>query len=136
MQHDGRAHLSLDRRQVLRFAAGAAVGAACSSPVRAEDAPAAWRGAWPETDFGRAAVPFSEILSGGVHRDGIPALSVPKVVAVPEDSCLSDVEPVMAVEFAGAGALPRASALHHRIVSSGPLQRLLSSGGAHGRRPW
>jgi hypothetical protein len=56
-------------------------------------------------------VPSSEIFSGGVPRDGIPALSDPNMVAVAEDSRLSNVEPVMAVEL--AGALPRAYPLRY-----------------------
>jgi hypothetical protein len=34
--------------------------------------PAFWKLEWPETDFSKHWVPFEEIFSGGVPRDGIP----------------------------------------------------------------
>ncbi len=37
----------------------------------------AFTSAWPESDFAWSAVPFDEIISGGVPRDGIPAISDP-----------------------------------------------------------
>ena len=38
-----------------------------------------------KTDFSRHTVPFDEILSGGVPRDGIPSIDNPKFFA-PEDA--------------------------------------------------
>ena len=55
---------ALTRRRLLAAAAAALAARA----ARAETVPAALARAWPETDFSRAAVPFAEILSGGVPR--------------------------------------------------------------------
>ena len=56
------------------------------------------RSGW-KTDFSRHTVPYSEILSGGPPRDGIPPLDNPKFTA-PEDASawLGDQEPVIALE--------------------------------------
>ncbi|CAN5786739.1 hypothetical protein BH23PSE1_BH23PSE1_08500 [soil metagenome] len=98
----------LSRRALL--AAGAA--ALAVPPASAQDAvPPDWARAWPETDFGRALVPFDEILSGGVPRDGIPALTDPAMIAAADDDRLEDVEPVMTVEIEGAS--PRAYPLRY-----------------------
>ena len=44
--------------------------------------PDRWRAEWPNTDFSRTAVDFSEIMSGGPPRDGIPAIDDPDFIAV------------------------------------------------------
>lgn len=47
------------------------------------------------TDFSRRSIAFSEILSGGPPKDGIPAIDDPQFVSVSEaDEWLEDLEPV------------------------------------------
>ncbi len=78
-----------------RLLAATAAAALLAPPLAAQEPPpAAWRSAWPETDFERAAVPFSEIFSGGVPRDGIPALTDPTMIPVGQDDRLDEPEPV------------------------------------------
>ncbi len=71
------------------------------------------------TDFSRHSVPFSEILSGGVPRDGIPPLDDPRFTT-PEDAdrWLGDQEPVIAFELNGdARAYPLQILIWHEIVN-------------------
>jgi hypothetical protein len=88
-------------------------GAALATPDR-------WRAEWPGTDFTVTTVgDWSEIISGGPPRDGIPALSEPAFQSVVEETRLSDREPVIAVEI--ADERPRAYPIRyltwHEIVN-------------------
>jgi hypothetical protein len=95
-----------------RFLLAAGAAAVAVSPAAAQEAaPSAWQRAWPETDFERALVPFGEIFSGGVPRDGIPALTDPAMIPVAEDDRLEAIEPVMTVEI--EGTRPRAYPLRY-----------------------
>ncbi len=71
------------------------------------------------TDFTRHSVPYSEILSGGPPKDGIPAIDDPKFVSVAEaDAWLEDVEPVVLFEAGGeARAYPIQILMWHEIVN-------------------
>ena len=72
-----------------------------------------------QTDFSRHTVPYSEILSGGVPRDGIPPLDDPSFTT-PEDASkwLGDQEPVIAFELNGdARAYPLQILTWHEIVN-------------------
>jgi hypothetical protein len=54
------------------------------------------------TDFSIHTVPYSEILSGGPPKDGIPAIDNPQFVSVVEaDQWLDDLEPVSVFEENG-----------------------------------
>lgn len=82
--------------------------------------PSFWRHEWPETDFGTTSVAnWSEILSGGPPKDGIPALSDPSFIAVSEERRIGDREPVISVEL--DGETPRAYPIRyltwHEIVN-------------------
>ena len=71
------------------------------------------------TDFSRHSVPFSEILSGGIPRDGIAPLDEPRFTT-PEDAdrWLGDKEPVIAFELNGdARAYPLQILVWHEIVN-------------------
>ncbi len=86
--------------------------------VRAE--PADWASEFPMTDFGETSVQqWSEILSGGPGRDGIPALSDPAFIKVADETRLGAREPVLTVEL--PGTKPRAYPLRyltwHEIVN-------------------
>lgn len=86
--------------------------------LRAEEAPGSWRSEWPQTDFSRASVPLSEILSGGPPKDGIPALDGARFEAAAEAS-IPDDEPVivLALEGATARAYPIRYLTWHEIVN-------------------
>ena len=52
------------------------------------------------TDFGKHSVPYSEILSGGPPKDGIPAIDEPQFVTVDAaDDWLEAQEPVVLVQI-------------------------------------
>jgi len=60
-----------------------------------------WLGEWPNTDFTKTSVEFSEIFSGGPPRDGIPSLPSVDFIKVGDESRLGDREPVITVEMEG-----------------------------------
>ena len=72
-----------------------------------------------ETDFSRHSVPYSEIISGGPPRDGIPPIDSPKFVSPQEaDGWLAGQEPVIALEIDGdARAYPLQIMTWHEIVN-------------------
>jgi hypothetical protein len=77
-----------------------------------------WMRSW-DTDFSTHDVPLSEIMSGGVPRDGIPPIDEPKFVTFADaDAWLSGNEPVIAFEIAGdARAYPLQILTWHEIVN-------------------
>ncbi len=79
-----------------------------------------WRQEWPNTDFEKTSVAsWSEILSGGPPKDGIPALDDPGFIPVADEARIGDREPVIAVEI--DGETPRAYPIRyltwHEIVN-------------------
>ncbi len=87
-----------------------------SAPV--EDRPAFSTAGW-KTDFKKHNVPFAQIVSGGVPRDGIPPIYKPKHEDVQRaDSWLVAEEPVVFLELDGeARAYPLRILIWHEIVS-------------------
>ncbi|MDE0305558.1 MAG: DUF3179 domain-containing protein [Albidovulum sp.] len=89
------------------------------APCVAASNPAAWKHEWPNTDFSIHSVEFSEILSGGPPKDGIPAIDFPELIAVSEEESLGPSEGVMTLEL--EGEIPRAYPLRyllwHEIVN-------------------
>ncbi|HAV76526.1 MAG TPA: hypothetical protein DCX53_04140 [Anaerolineae bacterium] len=79
------------------------------------------RGAESEfsTDFTQHSIPYSDILSGGPPKDGIPAVDVPKYVPISEaDEWLKPIEPVISIEVDGqARAYPLQILMWHEIVN-------------------
>jgi thiol-disulfide isomerase/thioredoxin len=71
------------------------------------------------TNFGRHSVPYSDILSGGPPKDGIPAIDNPKSISVEEaDAWLEPQEPVILVQVEGdARAYPVQILMWHEIVN-------------------
>ncbi len=67
----------------------------------AGNVPADWAKEWPRTDFSTATVNFSEILSGGPPKDGIPAIDKPKFIPVADVANLAGTEPVIAFSLNG-----------------------------------
>ena len=82
--------------------------------------PQFWHVEWGDTDFSRNAVgSWTEIMSGGPPKDGIPAIDDPQFIRVAEETRIGDREPVIAVEI--EGQLPRAYPIRyltwHEIVN-------------------
>jgi len=71
------------------------------------------------TDFSKHSVPYSEILSGGPPKDGIPALKDPNYVSVSEaDAWLKPKEPVILVQVEEeAKAYPIQILIWHEIAN-------------------
>lgn len=71
------------------------------------------------TDFSISAIPYSEVLSGGVPKDGIPALNAPNFETIAEArTWLDGVAPVISLEIDGiARAYPLAVLTWHEIVN-------------------
>jgi len=90
---------------------------ALSLPAMAN--PTQWAREWPNTDFSRTSVDFSEIMSGGPPRDGIPALDDPRMIEASAETRLDPTEPVVVVRL--EGELPRAYPVRyltwHEIVN-------------------
>jgi hypothetical protein len=71
------------------------------------------------TDFSIHSVPYSEILSGGPPKDGIPPIDNPTSVSVSEaDEWLEDVEPVIFIQVGDdARAYPIQILMWHEITN-------------------
>ncbi|NIS83001.1 MAG: DUF3179 domain-containing protein [Anaerolineales bacterium] len=74
---------------------------------------------WPDTDFSKHSVDYSEIFSGGPPPDGIPAIDNPVFESVADaDAWLQDEWPVMFFEWQGdARAYPLTILIYHEIVN-------------------
>lgn len=100
--------------RILAFVAALCLAsAACANP-------SLWRAEWPDTDFERTNIAaWSEILSGGPPKDGIPAINDPTFLDVQNENRIGDREPVITVEI--DGARPRAYPVRyltwHEIVN-------------------
>lgn len=71
------------------------------------------------TDFSKHSILYSEVLSGGPPKDGIPSIDTPDFVSVEEaDAWLEDVEPVIFVQVGeDARAYPIQILIWHEIVN-------------------
>ncbi len=74
---------------------------------------------WPNTEFENAVIDLTEIRSGGVPKDGIPAIDEPKFVSI--DSAmewLDPKEPVIVLDILGqAKSYPLQILIWHEIVN-------------------
>lgn len=105
-----------------------AAAVATSTPIPTPPAAGDWEqelraaglypGEW-QTDFSKRSVPYAEIFSGGVPRDGIPPLDNPNFTTVAAaDQWLEAQEPVIAFELNGAAkAYPLQILTWHEIVN-------------------
>jgi len=94
------------------------VPSATPTPNPDEPPPAGAQGQF-KTDFSRHTVPYSDILSGGPPKDGIPAIDAPRFVTVEEaDAWLEPVEPVISFQLGDdARAYPIQILMWHEIVN-------------------
>ncbi len=77
-----------------------------------------FEGAWPNTDFSKTSIDLREILSGGVPKDGIPAIDKPEFTAIAEVQGLPDTEPVIGLTLNGESkAYPLRILIWHEIVN-------------------
>ena len=82
--------------------------------------PQAWAREWPDTDFQQTTIDdWSEVISGGPPKDGIPALTGPDFIPAAEETRIDGREPVITVEI--EGETPRAYPIRyltwHEIVN-------------------
>ena len=111
---------SIRRDSVYRIASSFAAGSIILAVACAAAAgPAIWKTEWPKTDFSMHSVDFSEIMSGGPPKDGIPAIDFPEFVDVSKETSLSLREGVLTLEI--DGEIPRAYPvrylLWHEIIN-------------------
>ena len=84
----------------------------------AQSVPAEWEREWPRTDFSKSEIDFSEIISGGPPKDGIPAIDDPEFVPVSQAVDLSAQEPVIMLSMNGeARAYPLRIMMWHEIAN-------------------
>ncbi|MEM9221800.1 MAG: DUF3179 domain-containing protein [Pseudomonadota bacterium] len=107
---------------------GAAFAMALISQVAvAADVPSNWSREWPDTDFAKAEVPFTQFLSGGPPKDGIPSIDAPKFRSVATVGDVAPHEPVISVEIDGtARAYPVQILMWHEIVNDRLAGRAIS----------
>ena len=81
--------------------------------------PLDWKSEWQKTNFEKSSIDFSEILSGGPPKDGIPSIDKPSFVEFSNaDKWLKPNEPVVAVEInSTARAYPIQIIIWHEIVN-------------------
>lgn len=105
-------------RLIIPVCAILAVVVAAGLPVFADEIPARWQAEWPKTDFSRSNVDFSEIISGGPPKDGIPAIDEPKFEKVAEVDDLKPTEPVIVLKIGNrAKAYPVRILMWHEIAN-------------------
>lgn len=81
--------------------------------------PLDWKNEWPKTNFEKTTINFTDILSGGPPKDGIPPIDKPDFVSFSNaDKWLKPKEPVIAVEANGESkAYPIQIIIWHEIVN-------------------
>lgn len=80
--------------------------------------PEYWKREGWKTDFSKKNIDYSEIMSGGPPRDGIPPIDRPVFVNVADYKELSDRDPVIGLEINGdARAYPLRVLIWHEIVN-------------------
>lgn len=87
----------------------------------ADNHPNSWSYEWPDTDFSNHSVAYSDILSGGPPKDGIPSIDNPQFMPVSEFqqiTPMADTEPVIGLIINGeAKAYPLSILTWHEIVN-------------------
>lgn len=77
-----------------------------------------WVREWPNTDFSKTLIKWSDILDGGPPKDGIPAIDEPVFRPIGEVSGIADTEPVIGLIVGGeARAYPLQILMWHEIVN-------------------
>ena len=81
--------------------------------------PQLWQSEWPQTDFDKTSVDYSEILSGGPPKDGIPPIDDPQFGSIADAAeFLTETEPVASLMINGeARAYPMSVMIWHEIIN-------------------
>ena len=80
--------------------------------------PSIWNFEWGKTDLTKSSVKFSEIMSGGPPKDGIPWIDKPKFVALADVKDVAGTEPIIGFSHNGdARAYPLRILIWHEIVN-------------------
>jgi len=80
--------------------------------------PELWASQGWKTDFGKSSIDFTEILSGGPPRDGIPSIDDPRFRPASQIDDIGDREPVIQFPLAGRSrAYPLRVLTWHEIVN-------------------
>lgn len=112
---------ALAGRYAVLFSAALAVcliGIPAFNPL-AQARPEIWKlQGWANTDFSKKSIEFSEIISGGPPKDGIPSIDNPQFTPIGEIETLGAKEPVISVEIGeDARAYPLRILIWHEIVN-------------------
>ncbi len=86
----------------------------------AHASPEFWKFEWPNTDFETTTVEnWTEIMSGGPSKDGIPAIDDPQFIDIGDEADIDRREPVITVALEGerARAYPIRYLMWHEIVN-------------------
>ena len=103
----------------MRLAKLAAVALFLATGSAAAD-PNFWKHEWPDTDFTTTSIQnWTEIMSGGPPKDGIPAIDGPQFITVSDETRLGAREAVIALEVDGERprAYPIRYLMWHEIVN-------------------
>ncbi len=83
-----------------------------------QDIPPSWQREWPNTDFSLSEISFSEILSGGPPKDGIPSIDDPRFIPISSAKNLGPNEPIITLTVKGeTRAYPLSVLTWHEIVN-------------------
>ena len=94
-----------------------ALAALAAFGATAQASPEQWKREWPRTDFSKTSVDFSEIMSGGPPKDGIPSIDDPHFADI-GDVDLPDREPVIGLKVGDEfRAYPLRVLMWHEIVN-------------------
>ena len=95
-----------------------ALAALFASAVLVHANPERWAAEGWRTDFSRTTVSFSEILSGGPPRDGIPSIDEPRFLPAKAIEAIGAAEPVIRLEVDGeVRAYPLQILMWHEIAN-------------------
>lgn len=104
--------------------AATVVALAVMTVVRVTAEPGSWRAEWPRTDFSQHTVPLNEIKSGGLPKDGIPSIDIPRFERLNSAAVtgwatrIGNAEPVISLVIRGdARAYPLSILIWHEIVN-------------------
>lgn len=95
-----------------------AIGLLLAATVLVAASPDRWRREGWKTDFSKATVEWSEIVSGGPPKDGIPSIDNPRFQPIPAIDDIGAEEPVIGLEINGeAKSYPLRVLVWHEIVN-------------------
>ncbi len=80
--------------------------------------PNSWSYEWPNTDFSQHSVEFSEIISGGPPKDGIPPIDNPTFIKISKITNINNSAPLITININNESrAYPLSILIWHEIVN-------------------